>query len=63
MKIHWEICRKYWIEVKEKYEHKPEVIIENNKCKILCDFTVQADHEIYGKRPYVTVVQKDKNLY
>ena len=37
-KIHWEICRKYDIEVKEKwYEHRPEVIIENDNCKILWD--------------------------
>ena len=29
-KIHWKICRKYGIEVKEKgYEHKPKVVIEN----------------------------------
>ena len=51
-KIDWEICRKYRIEVKEKwYEHKPEVVMENDKCKILWDFTVQADHEIYGTLP------------
>ena len=35
-KIHWEICRKYGIEKKGKwYEHKPEVAMENDKCKIL----------------------------
>ena len=29
-KIDWKICRKYGIEVKEKwYEHKPKVAIEN----------------------------------
>ena len=34
----WEICRKYGIEVKEKwYEHRPEVVMENDKCKILWD--------------------------
>ena len=37
--------------------------MEDDKCKILRDFTVQTDHEIYGKRPDVIVVQKDKNLY
>ena len=61
-KIHWEICRKYGIKVKEKwYEHKPEeVVMENDKCKILWDFTVQMDHETQGKRPDITVVQKGK---
>ena len=61
-KIHWEICRKYGIEVKEKwYEHKQEIVMENNKFKTLWDFTVQANHEIYGRRPNAIVVQ-DKNL-
>ena len=35
----------------------------NNECKVLWDFTVQTDHEIYGRRPDVIVVQKDKNLF
>ena len=49
--------------MKEKwYKHKPEVVMENYKCKILWEFTVQTDHEIYGRRPDVIVVQKDKNL-
>ena len=63
MKIHWEIYRKYRVKVKEKwYKHKPDVVMENDKCKILWDFTIQTDHEIYGRRPDVIVVQKDKNL-
>ena len=61
-KIHWEICRKYGIEMKEKwYGHKPEVVMENDKCKILWDFTVQTDHEICGRRP-VVVAPKEKSL-
>ena len=35
-RIHWEICRKYQIKVKDKwYEHEPEAVIETEKCKIL----------------------------
>ena len=41
---------------------KPEVVMENDKCKILWDLTVQTYHEIYGRRPGVIVVQNDKNL-
>ena len=37
--------------------------MENGKCKILWDFTVQTDHEIYGRKPDVTVVQQVKNFY
>ena len=36
--------------------------MENDKCKILWDFIVQTDHEIYVRRPDFIVVQKDKNL-
>ena len=36
--------------------------MESDKCKILRDFTAQTDHEIYGRRPDVTVVQKDQNI-
>ena len=36
--------------------------MENDKCKILWDFTVQTDYEIYGRRSDVIVVQKNKNL-
>ena len=34
MEIHCEICRKYGIKVKEKWnKHKAEVVMENDKCK------------------------------
>ena len=46
--------------MKEKwYGHKPEVVMENDKCKILWNFTVQTDHEICGRRP-VVVAPKEK---
>ena len=49
--------------MKEKWqEHKPEVVLENDKCKILRDFTVQIDHETYRRRPDAIVVQRDKDL-
>ena len=49
--------------MKEKWwKYKWEIVMENNKFKMLWDFTVQTNHEIYGRRPDVIVVQKDKNL-
>ena len=45
-----------------KNEHKPEVVMENDKCKMLWDFPVKTDQEIYGRRRDVIVVQKNKNL-
>ena len=47
---------------KNWYKQKSEVVMENNKCKILWSFTVQTDPEIYGRRPDAIVAQKDKNL-
>ena len=44
------------------YKHKSEVVMENDNYKILWDITVQMDHETYGTRPDVIVVQKDENL-
>ena len=38
------------------------VAMEIDICEILWDFTVQTDHEIYGRRPDVILVQKDKNF-
>ena len=62
-KIHREACRRHGRKVKEKrYKHKAEVVMENDECKILWDFTVQTDHEIHGRRPDVIAVQKDKNI-
>ena len=37
--------------------------MKNSEHKILWDFTAQTDHEIYGRRQDVVVVQKDKNLF
>ena len=36
--------------------------MRNDKRKVLWDFTVQTDHEIYGRRPDVIVAQKEKNI-
>ena len=33
------------------YEHQPEGVVENEKCKILWDMTIQCDHVIEARRP------------
>ena len=37
------------------YEHSPVGITENEEMKILWDFTIQTDHELNHRRPYITV--------
>ena len=44
-RIHWDICRKFGVNVSEKwYNHEPESVVENDTCKVLWDFTIQTDH-------------------
>ena len=45
----------------EWYEHHPEGIVENEKCKILWDITIQRDHVIEATRPDFVVVEKENN--
>ena len=40
------------------YEHQPEGVVENEKCKILWDMTIQCDHVIEARRPDIVVVEK-----
>ena len=37
------------------YEHSPVGITENEEIKILWDYTIQTDHELYQRRPDITV--------
>ena len=40
--VHWELCKKICLEHAEKwYEHVADSVMENEKCKILWDFTIQ----------------------
>ncbi|XP_068712746.1 uncharacterized protein [Montipora foliosa] len=51
--VHWKLCC--------KYEHQPEGVVENEKCKILWDMTIQCDHVIEARRPDIVVVEKKNN--
>ena len=54
------ICGANEIHVKSKwYEHQPEAVIENDSCKILWDFTVQADHFISARGPDMIFIDKE----
>ena len=61
-KIHWEICRKFGIEVSKKWnQHEPETVVENEKSKILWGMKIQTDHVIEARRPDMVVIDKAKN--
>ena len=41
--------------------HQPEAVIENDSCKILWDFTVQADHFLIARRADMISIDKEHN--
>ena len=58
--IHWEICGANGVHVKSKwYEHQSEMVIDNDSCKIVWDFTVQTDHFITARRPGMIFIDKE----
>ena len=61
-RIHWDICRKFGVNVSEKwYNHEPESVVENDTCKVLWDFTIQTDHVIEARRPDLILIKKEEN--
>ena len=61
-RINWEICGANGIHVKSNwYEHQREVVIENDSCKILWNFTVHTDHFITARRPEMIFIDKELN--
>ena len=60
--LHWNLCRKFGIDVAEKwYQHEPEGVVENERVKILWDFMIQCDRDIEHRRPDIVVVNKEAN--
>ena len=61
-KIHWEVCRKYGLDTKDRwYEHEPQSVCENEEYKILWDFSIETDHVIEARRPDMITVEKKNN--
>ena len=60
--VHRKLSCKYDMSRGEKwYEHQPEGVVENEKCKILWDMTIQCKHTIEARRPDIVVVEKENN--
>ena len=57
--VHWNLCKKYELKyAKNWYDHVTESVTENEKAKILWDFTIQTDHVIQARRPDIVVKEK-----
>ena len=59
-KIHWEMYRKFGMEVSNKwYQHEPETVVENEKSTILWDMNIKTGDVIDACRPDMAVIAKD----
>ena len=59
--LHWDLLRqKGFPHEPQWYKHDPEAVVENDKFKILWDFTIQTDHIISARRPDIVVIDKQK---
>lgn len=61
--IHWEICGAKGIPLATKWqEHQPEGVMQNETCKVIWDFTIQADHVLTTKGPDL-IVDNERNEF
>ena len=62
--VHWLLCERYGISTGTKwYEHKPERVLEKEKAKALCDFSVQTNHELKHNKPCISNFEKETGEY
>ena len=59
--IHHRLCQHYGISVTSHwYKHEVAPVVENNKVKILWDFSIQTDKTIKANRPDLVIEDKEK---
>ena len=57
--IHWEMCKKFKFDPKNKwYMHNPASTLENYTHKLQWDFDIHTDHLISANRPDLTIINK-----
>ena len=57
--VHLEMCQKYGLIGEMKwYNHRPESVLENERVKILWDFSIQTDHIVQHNRPDIVIIHK-----
>ena len=59
--VHLELCQKFGLVGEVKwYNHKPAIVVENGRVKILWDFNMQTDHVTQHRRPDIVVLCKNE---
>ena len=62
LNMHWNLSKKYGLIVEERaYQHKPEVVIQNESVRILLDFMIQCNREMEYRRPDIGIIEKQSN--
>ena len=55
--LQWDSCGQYEFERNDKwYEHSPENVEDNEKCKLLLDFSIQTNRKLDRNRPGIVKV-------
>ncbi|XP_068726529.1 uncharacterized protein [Montipora capricornis] len=54
-----ELCKEYVVECSDKwYKHFPKSVEENEEVKLLWDFIIQTDREVFNRRPDIVIREK-----
>jgi len=57
--IHWTLAKEMKFPVHECWwKHSPCGVLDNDNCKLLCDFAIITDAYVYHKHPDITFVDK-----
>jgi len=60
--VHWNLCKRYGLQHERNwYDHTAEKVLENEKVKILWDFSIETDYVIQARRPDIVVKDKEMN--
>ncbi|XP_069991778.1 uncharacterized protein [Penaeus vannamei] len=60
--VQWNLCKRYGLQHERNwYDHTAEKVLENEKVKIIWDFSAQTDHVIQARRPDIVVKDKEMN--
>ena len=58
--VYRNICTQYGLEVPKSQWAKPQKVVENNRAKVLWDFSIQTDKQLLANQPDIVVVDKER---
>ena len=58
--VYRNICTQYGLEVPKSQWAIPQKVVENNRAKVLWDFSIQTDKQLLANQPDIVVVDKER---